>query len=260
MKKCTAILLCVIFLLPLASCIDPDFDYEGEYPDLAAAALYSIPGVTSEANDQFLILEQDSYGRVMYLGLLHGGYLIREDINNWSGGVLTVMITQKTEDNAVWFYEDQNYVMKIVPENMTVTEETVAEHFSEASLAALKEKNDWDRPFEADHPSLYKAPVFLDKDGSPPVKMTASAINSVERIIDEANTRQSFLRQHEDGRTLFFVLAIHQETDPTTYAWYMVICNSKGRLIDEEKGICLLNRTDDLAEQVCRFCAENGWS
>ena len=260
MKKFVAVFLCAVFLLLLTSCVDPDFHYEGEHMDLAAATLYSIPGVTSEANDEFVILEKDNYGRVMFLGLLRGGSLIREDVENWSGGVLTVMITQKADDTSVWFYEDRNYVMQIVPETLTLTETTVKTYFSEASLTALKEKNDWNAPLATEDPRMYKAPISLDKNTSKPMKMAASAINKVEEAIEEVNTRQILLRQHEDGRTLFFVLSIHREHDPMTYEWYMVMCDAKGRLMDEKKGIRLLNRTDDLATQVLGFCANNGWN
>lgn len=122
--------------------------YSGKDYDLYTVGKLSVPmGVLGESWSRTEIIEEDSYGRRLFLYDAVSVY--------WPLGeyhVYAYVICQKTEDGKTGFYEDIAYVAAAAAEDIT-----------EEEIEILKEKNDWDKPLVKEKMWFVE---IADKDGS----------------------------------------------------------------------------------------------
>ena len=148
MKKINAILLISVLLLTLlftASCYT---GYKGEYPELCSAAWANLPmasGVSSNGevvhDPDVIVLETDGEGRTLF-------YYYEGRSSYWN-----ILITQKSDEEKVYYYPDDCYISHIWNEDyyLTIDEmsdlnDMVYECISEEEISAFKALNDWGMP------------------------------------------------------------------------------------------------------------------
>lgn len=211
----------LVFLTTGCFAVDPDMVYVGDYPELATTAYYSIPGIASSREDDFIILDDDPYGRVLFAAYLPDGALIS---SSFYDGVLAVIIMQGRSDSDVQFYGEKNYMARIVSTTINLNEELIYQYFSEEEIAALKVANDWNC-VTAEGNSIH-IPLSVEKN----VRLSSKMRKQLEKSIG-TNIKYSFFRECADGTKIFFVLNI-SKTMPK-YTWYLVAFDDKGVLIED---------------------------
>jgi hypothetical protein len=120
-KLCVVTIACVLFISGCAS--------NTQNVDLAICGSYSVPGMLCAdlkgGSYECIVLEQDSQGRIMYTYTAHS--IITEKKEQ------VVVICQKRDNDAVYYYQDICYLLK---------------EWTSDDLALLKEKNDWEKPLD----------------------------------------------------------------------------------------------------------------
>lgn len=264
MKFTRAYAMCVVFAmitLCLGGCIlpwDPVLRYSGEYPNLVATAIHSIPGVQSDADDQVLVLEQDQFGRVLF-----GVCLPRTNMDDQSyeDQILAVVIIQSSDDTSVSFYSDKNYHLAIIDGGTVLSRDVISSHFSDQEIEELKRQNAWDcQPADAD-PSLTKIPLTLEKNGT-----FSDALDSITEKYLGTNHKDTFFAADANGLEIYFVLNIvHPEgalSPEYIHSWYLVAVTSEGIPKDASTSIRQIKPDDlpNLPAIVAEFKQANGWN
>lgn len=258
-----------VLLLAFVSCIptDPVFRYDGEHVDCAATAIYSIPGINSSSEDQIIILETDQYGRTLFAFLKRETWLTSGSSHD-PANVLGILIIQKSDENNVYFYGEQNYMFQIIPvENnpdlpesyQKLSLDLVNQYYSEEDYLILKQTNNWDQPFMDGDIKLSSAPLNLEKDDFLNRLEGRSTRKSLEKEIG-SNLRYTLLRKDKTGCSMYFVLNIKADgDDEDSYEWYMVKINSDGSFIADDSTITQLDKTRDIPSQILDFRNNCGW-
>ncbi len=227
MKKHTlwlAILLLMCFALQ--GCVaawDPVLRYSGEFTDLAATAIYSIPGVESSLDDQYLIVEQDEYGRTLFLAYLPNGILIKDSFEN---GVLALAVMQDSDDAYVRFYGEQNYIPVITDSTVYLDKKAVEQYYSVEEVTELKLRNDWGCPKDTVSDQLVEVPIGLEKE----LQLTSNMDAALRERVG-SNYRYQFLRQDVNGNQILFGLCISEST--SDYGWFLAAFDREGELIED---------------------------
>lgn len=255
MRKYMFVLL-VLMALCLSGCIlplDPKLRYSGEDIHLDAAAIYSMPGVASAISDEILVLEQDTYGRVLYAICLDEDLIILDKNRAYEWKVLAVLVIQKYDDSHVYFYGERNYRMVKVKGDVQLTEELVSCHFDEDTILQLKEENDWDIPADSVNHPMVKTPIQVEKD----VRMNREQEEALYDYIG-SNLKTCFLRADQEGRQLFFVLEICDGA-PVRYQWYVAMFNLDGTLSGGKDGVCPLYELTSINKEIAAFLEAQNW-
>ena len=131
----------VVLLFITTGCYN--YCYSGDNSDLYTVAINSLlwnlgySTLTERSCDSEIeIMERDSYGRVLF------SYTEK----SYSGGEIafsSLLISQKTEDNYVYYYPDYNFIS--VPKNSSSNEKIV---FSNEEIEILKKNNDWNKEID----------------------------------------------------------------------------------------------------------------
>lgn len=266
--KVKRISLLLLFLLSveLHACIawDPVFRYQGERVDCAATAIYSIPGIESLSKDELLILDSDSYGRVMFAYKATGtGLLVEHTEAGYNGYFLFVVIMQASDSENVYFIPEQNYIGKALIDdgnmsnNSILTKEYVVSLFSENELLSLQSTNEWEQPLKS--LDIYTcAPIELEKqDYHYPNKKQKQL---AEYIANPPLKYVLFRRDSEEKYSYFIqVNNYYEEDNKTEYTWYLVVLDKDQNLYNGRTSVIKLDQSKDLAEQVAAFLAQNNW-
>ena len=156
------LLICVL----LSSCEGVDFSrYSGDYPEGYTMAMHSIPQAVGGFEVCCELLEEDSYGRKLYI---YG-----EDINStWHDNddsrtcLFAILIAQSSTESTVCYYPNVNvlyfeyeseYTLSYFMKEMIVAE-VILNHFSAEEIEQLKQENDWNIELKADN--LVEKEVF----------------------------------------------------------------------------------------------------
>ena len=250
-----SLFLCLFFLSSCALVFrDPIFRYSGEYVDLEAAAIHSVPGVYSRSSHQIVPLETDLYGRRMYVSYKPSSCLSFGYDYGHVAIVFSLLIVQKTENDMVYFYGDQNYLFVFLPEGTALTTDLVEEYFTEEDILTLKQVNMWNEPFSESDPNLCAVPVSVEKSEI----MTDACKEIVCDKVGEKNIRWEFLRKDANGKSMYFVLSI-VGVKPTKYIWYITMFDEDGTLVNGDQGIRELDQSKNIPQQILEFRMENGW-
>ena len=245
-------------LMLLSSCVpfDPVFRYEGDRPDLAATAIYSIPGTESSPYDVMLALETDQYGRTLYACYLSSSLASWE--HGASMGVLAVLVMQKCDEDKVYFYGERNYLFTFVPadERKGLTAELVSQYFSENELLSLKESNRWDQEMMENDELLSSAPLQLDKGDT----LSKTAEKAIQAKVG-SNIRYDLLRSDGENRSLYYIVSLiyHEDTNSDECIYYIVMLDSTGNVMDDGNAIRKLDGFENIADVIREFQEAYGW-
>jgi len=251
-KRIRYFITVLVLIIFLPSCVlifrDPIFRYSGEHIDLEAAMIHSVPGVDSRAKNEIAVIETDQYGRKLFASYVPSSILAWGDK---SAAVFSLLIVQKTENDKVYFYGEQNYLFEFLPKETVFSTDLVMEYFSEEDIVALKQRNMWNEPFPEFDPNLCSVAVEVEKSE----KMTKASLKNIENTLGEKNLRTEFLRKDANGKSMYFV----KDPNPDKYVWYIAMLNEDGTLVNEEKGLLMLDQSGNISEQILKFRTENGW-
>ncbi|MBO4939863.1 MAG: hypothetical protein J6D30_02385 [Clostridia bacterium] len=294
MKKSLSALLCAIVLFAcsfgLTGCIfnrENPFPYRGKYKELYTTAIYSIPdaeGYMHHGEGAFdsviYVWEQDDYGRTLF------SYC--EDYNDQIFGLV---ITQTYDETDVYFYPDVNYALTLIDSDHVYAGDSDiylknrTEKFYQEASAALKEKNDWNKPI--DNSKCVSYPITdhktFGKKASSLHRMKCNEIlDAYTKTLHLPNPEvgphryNNILQVDAEGKVLHEIYGVHRnygnpDWKPTdTFTWYSitlwVITDQNGNY-DPEKGVMVMyskaNESDDSyiynAEDVLAFKKQNNW-
>ncbi len=246
-----------LFFAILPSCMliftEPVFRYSGEHVDLEAVAIHSLPGVESRSSNKIVLIDTDEYGRRMFVSCIQTPWL------GWGWGdepadVYALLITQRTENDLVYFYGEQNYLLAFLPKDTSFSADLVQECFLEEEIATLKQRNLWNEAFPNPDPNLCAVPVDVEKSED----MTKASKMMVEKRIGNTNLRVEVLRKDANGKSMHFILSIEGD-NPTEYIMYIAMLDANGDIVNGEDGLMKLDRSENISEQILKFRTENGW-
>ncbi|MDD3127534.1 MAG: hypothetical protein PHC32_06720 [Candidatus Izemoplasmatales bacterium] len=246
MKK-TFLFLIGMLVFCLASCGD-QWSYRGNNSELHSVAVYSVLGVESNFADEITIIEEDGHGRVMFT------FVPRYAINNETA-YMVLLISQKTEDDFAYFYEDVNFLI--------TTEETFSGGplvFSEEDIDNLKTINDWGNEF--DESKCIKVPVSNKKElGTIENDIIETAFTESISIEENHNIWICFLNQDEYGRQIYYIQLAEQLSNPDGFIYekgYVIVFYQNGTY---DENTYILELADKFNYQIAlsEFKALNNW-
>jgi len=135
--------------------------YDVEYGAFVVEVTNSVLGVPNSISMNFYKIEEDGYGRMIYI---FSGFSITAEDNERVGRQLwAVLIQQKTDDDYVYYYPDFNFIVKeFADSKQSVSKDVFLENtyhqLPKEEIEALKENNDWNKPFNAD--KMIKKPIL----------------------------------------------------------------------------------------------------
>lgn len=247
MKKvlATVLILVSVIVTSMFGCIDTK-SYDGEHVDLYTEAINSLlftkghsNGVEFPIPSTVKLIETDSYGRKLYL-YSESYFLIDSEICFSS-----LLISQKTEDDFVYFYENINFISKKKEQFKTV-------EFEESEIQALKDRNDWDKEINLSSCVAYekrtmKKSVIADDD-----LIKEALCTKIDGII----TIGEFYYLTEDKNGKFICYGEFTASEKTDFA---VILFNKDLTYDTENCVLVLEDYFNYQEELAEFKSKNGW-
>ena len=229
--------------------------YRGNETALFTIATFSIPGC-DQIGTRIEIVEEDSQGRLLYKIWTGNSPLYYSYLGEQSP-LVAFVICQHYDDDKVYYYEDDCWVIYSNAESFSITDEK-----------QLKDRNDWDLPLNYDKMTV-KTIISEDKQG---YKYTAN-----EREIEQGKAKDEFLKQisvdgeeyvfpiildnDDEGRMLFIVLVEQfkngEVVDASSVRSYLEIIDTK-----EHGKKVVIEKIEDPAHiwiQMKDFKKHNGW-
>ena len=258
-KKCGIFILVALIVLSFVGCVTPDPRfYDGSYPELYVVATHSLLGVWGGLREYVLILEKDTFGRVMF-AYLGGTTATDANIND---SILAVLIAQRTTEHHSCFYQGINFIMlemqerhRRLPESASVffDEYFVMRHFTVEQLEQLKADNSWNEELNEDR--FFRVPVSRHRK----TRYMTYISEEVQREVYSAVTESGTLN-HINGNVIFFMRGSRREDGVRIrYPAFLIMFDADGNLI-EGTGAMELTDLWDYREQLREFKEINGWS
>jgi len=148
------VIICFIFSLLILSGCDDQLSYKGENTDLNCVVTNSILGYYSYDYNTIVVMEEDAYGRKMFINWGQTVAALDKPDADKPAYILSILISQKTEDGFVYYYPDNNFIIYKVaqPKRYNPSEEELYQYTrdicTEEDVEWLKEKNDWGNPID----------------------------------------------------------------------------------------------------------------
>ena len=243
MKKILIIIfvLIIICIFLMQACEPPPF-YTKDNKDLYSIALHSVLGASGYQLDEVVVLEEDGYGRKIFAARL------------FSGVPLGVFISQKTDDQYAYYYEDVNFLIKDQGVSI-LTKENVYECFSMEAIKELKEQNDWEK--EQSSRECFKVPICGEKgylQDKIPNKMIERA---GERVFSNL-VYETPMCEDAFGHIIWYMEGFANKED-TQRKCYVFLFNADGELKSDE-ALMEINDIWDYRDQMIAFKEVNGWN
>ena len=222
--------------------------YDGENPELEVAAINSVPGVLrSDMSDQILVLETDSYGRTLFACKLTRAF---NYINRNQNKVLSIIISQKTDDNNVYFCTDVNYCLSFFDDYIPpLTVDLINESFSEQDFQNLKDKNHWEKPLNLESEKIRKVNNVLEKS----YDLSKKEKKTITKNIG-SNFCDAFYRHFDSNQSIYFILNINREDETSDrYEWYFIVMDDEGNLPYGEDSIHKVRDKENLSGEMLEF-------
>ena len=245
MKK--ILLLASLFLIMVlaSGCYN---GYTGEHVDLYTEAINSVPwvngyswGADFKCDPEIEIIDEDQYGRVMFT--YYEKYYSGADIS-----FSALIICQGSNEKEVFYYEDENYIVKkqvIYSQNL--------ERFTEEEIEKLKANNDWNKK------------ISYDKCVRKEITRSKPEIPNEEEIKDKIVSEFSLV----NGEYSLYVDYLTNNQDNSKYIIYgYTITNEQENICFiglVEKGDCIELRTMSLSNayeyktEFVEFKKLNNW-
>ncbi|MDD4275948.1 MAG: hypothetical protein PHO33_03115 [Clostridia bacterium] len=163
LKKIILLLILIFTVIFITSCFVPSYEQIWVHPELHAVGINSMLGVYCDEENAVLILEEDYYGRVLFI------YRAASVFTNDGNSQIALVISQKTDEKYSYFYPDVNYVTyeadrgKISGYN-GIPIEALTEYFTTEQIEILKMNNDWNKPLNEE--KFFSVEIYDVKPGS----------------------------------------------------------------------------------------------
>ena len=256
MRKAVYILSTLLIIaICFCACFYEPFKYSGSYADLYTEALHSILGIAGRIeyehgvlNPVIEVVDQDEYGRKLFL-------YNEEGIMK---GVVFLLISQKTENDTVYYYPDYNFLI-VAEEDLSRVhseekEKDVQQSWWESDvfsdqIAELKAINDWNKEIRLERCVSQK--IILDKENDPlPSKRR---LKIYEEIFGEyknyGDAYIQFLTKDDDGKLLYLAENTNRELDD----YRMLIVDGDAYYSKE------INNLTAYQEELAAFKREHNW-
>lgn len=246
------LLLVCVFLLQACLAWGAPVTYEGKNVDLYSEAIHSLLGIASYGFSGILILEEDEYGRKLFTASLRDGY--------YDGQLACIFISQKSDDQYVYYYEDINYEIKKQPRGSSFTKEAVYERFSSEEIELLKKRNDWEK--EKRSKELFKAPIAGNKFYLSNV-VSENTMTELRDSLGFLSSAWGYVPLCQDGyENTLMLLSGNREGEPqgdNFNHFYAVLFSAEGKLKSDN---AVMEVTDiwDYRDQMIAFKEANGWN
>ena len=235
--------ICVIFLstialLGITAC--KPYRYKGDYIELFSVAVNNLFGAKGyqvfESYDfhPFIdVLETDDYGRTLFFFTEDAGGFYGVTDGRAFGTAIFIM--QKSDDEFVYFYQDDCYIPYRMPKGLTSIPEDYRDDLPLEQIKTLKERNDWNREM-----NLGKCTKAEISDQDPSGKLKASECEPIIKEYAKQNgyngddtlfRYEIFCNSDSYGRELYYVYGVGRDvlgegvspTSKTQYYEFAVI-------------------------------------
>ncbi len=272
------LLTLITILLTFCSC--GYWGYRGDHADLYTVAvnnMFGIYGYTGNGEVSYGpaidIIETDEYGRTLFF--------YNESYGDGSNYSMAFIIMQKSEGGYVYYYQDDCYAPFFDDSDYFYhgtqgSEDHIrALELASDDIAALKERNDWNKPFDAE--KCTKAKIDTDKpEGKINVKTWTfddeiyayAKEHGYEGTDDNACRWVAYCNADAEGKELYYVYCSRADDDGnggTTYshAVYAVIVHTDDSIFKNieigENAIVEITSPADAYELIQHLKQQNDW-
>jgi hypothetical protein len=263
-RRIVFLAMMLIALISLTGC-PPAYmhDHRGDVTELHIIASSSLLRIPGRSWDIISVLEQDDFGRVMFVFVADGP------------NVFSVLISQRTTETHSYFYSSYNFILADwsvldidFHETRLLFDEEISDiaHklFSQDHFDALKEANDWNREINEDR--LFRVEIVRVKDNN--VVSSRRQQGVFEEIfrgvsVEFRPPRSILMATDSNGNSIYTMVAPTFYTDEygtpgvrDLAESYIVMFNSRSRLVASEQ---LLDQWN-YQEQLRNFKRSNGWA
>ena len=235
MKKCIVVLYLIVTLC-FVGCDSFNYykgDNEGPRYDLLTVAIHSIIGAEGytwhDDAPTIEVLELDEYNRTLF-----------RYTDSWAVSKYSLVISQKTEGNEVYYYSDANFITSEDGD------------FDEKDIEQLKQDNDWNKELDDSKmisKKIEKQKGALDIDYN---KVELSVKECCSQISIDVSTL-NFFTSDDYGRTMYYVTPEERIDDI-----YIVILSVD--LTYNENSIMKIEDKNNYLKELKDFKDLNGWN
>lgn len=213
-----------------------------EINSLLGATGYAISEVIM--NSEIKVLEEDKYGRKLFL------YFENKVVSTYS-----LLISQKSDDEYVYFYPDDNFISLSREELHTFDEQAKPENsFSEEAISILKRKNHWDMEMDTEHCMKYK--ITRKKEEGPVLKRLQKQLYEKALGEDAYNYKYSMDYFISDRYNRSIYLARGKASSKR----YLVMLFQSNDSYDESTYLMELKDLQNYQEELRAFKSLNNWN
>lgn len=237
--------------------------YVGEYPDLFTVAVNSLVGSSGYIQSEISfppvveLLDEDSYGRRLFC--------YSED----SSTGVSLVVSQKTDGEYVWFYLDYNFISAPLAEGNNIVKigsdipseiTNPYNNFSSESIESLKEINDWGNPL--DEGRMEKAKIIRKKTKRKEDKQYLEEIyNSYmeKNGVETSYFSYEYFLSDEYGRRIIVLYGSGIIENEFTVKSLVVVLQADG-VCDSENGIMEFDDKYTYQDSFKEFKEKNNWN
>ena len=251
MKKIViCLLMCLITLLTACDDINT---YKENNPELQVIATNSLLGVFGGDFDKVSKLEEDDYGRTLFV--------FEGEVDD--GIVLAVLISQKNTSEKSYYYDNTNYIIckieyaeYLKPLNLDL----VKKHFTDNEIQELKDDNDWNTELKED--KFFEIEITRKKHEIISEKKQKQVFENLTKTKDYDAAYSTPLTTDKKGKTIYFMTQHSYDSKTDMDYWgksYLVMFDSSGEVIDDTGTQEIQDRWNYLND-LKEFKEANGWS
>jgi len=247
-----------------------DNNYYGEYVDLNSQVTNSILGTLYPATNTIVVVDEDAFGRRLF-ACRNEVFTAYSKMGGSGGEVFGIFVTQKTDEEYVYFYPDYNFIIYPYERNPGGEEPSYEDELTLLSqnyaisndIEKLKQKNDWEKPF--DESMCVEVKVSrTDRDyesrlANKPLISDEARQKAYKQVLPQAVFYPGlfyYLTSDEYDRHIYFFRGL-DENDEYTKS-YVVMFNKDGSF-DSKNGIMEITDLWNYQDDLKAFKERNGW-
>lgn len=241
------LLLLGAIMMTFSGCDDTMRYRGGDHEELFSEAAASVLGIIGDESARVIVLETDSYGRTLFTYDESTGLLDK-------GITLSLLISQKSDEDYVYYYEDKNYLLMELAEKQEGSMETVMGKITEEELAQFKAQNDWEQELRPEE--MVKTEIIWKKEQGLPNRALKKAFALLPENYNYRFSLVTPLCKDDSGKWLYSIRGAYEAWDFGDT--YILIFQPDGT-IDPGQGIEKLEDPLHYQEQLAGFKERNGW-